>query len=168
MQSERTHDVFSYRNEWQRASLNIIVTNSLLINSYEDFFRKYDITAQQYNLLRILRNHFPKPISTSVLRSQMLDKMSDTSRLVSRLKAKGLVEVDRNVSDKRLVNIVISAKGRDMLQMIDFDLFKLDNLLQALTEKEATTLAHLLEKVRTSILTAEERLAVLEEANQTV
>ncbi|WP_299699790.1 MarR family transcriptional regulator [uncultured Pontibacter sp.] len=168
MQSQRGVGIFAYRNDWQRASLNIIVTNSLLLNCYEDFFKKQDITGQQYNILRILREHYPKPVSTSVLRNHMLDKMSDTSRLVGRLKIKGLVEVERNSSDKRLVNIVISTAGYNLLDQISNELYKLDNLVKGLTEEEAQTLANLLEKVRESIDTAEERLAEVNELNEAV
>ncbi len=168
MQSQRSVGVFAYRNEWQRASLNIILTNSLLLNSYEEFFKRHDITAQQYNIMRILREHYPKPVSTSVLRNHMLDKMSDTSRLVGRLKTKGLVVVERNVSDKRLVNIVISDKGLELLEQIASEFHKVDNLMQGLTEKEATTLADLLEKARESINTSETRLAGKLELNEAV
>ena len=166
MQSQQCVGIFAYRNEWQHASLNIILTNSLLINSYEEFFRKHDVTGQQYNILRILQEHHPKPVSTSVLRNHMLDKMSDTSRLVARLKTKGLVDVERNFSDKRLVNIVISEKGFNLLNKIGNDLYKLDNLLQGLSEEEATTLASLLVKARESISTAEERLSTTLQLNE--
>ncbi|MBD1396241.1 MarR family transcriptional regulator [Pontibacter sp. JH31] len=158
MQLERQLCMIAIRNEWQKASLNIILTNSLLINGYEEFFKKNDLTAQQYNILRILRDQFPKPISTSVLRNYMLDKMSDTSRLVSRLKTKGLVDVDRNSSDKRLVNILVSDKGLKLLGLIDLELYKLDNLMQGLSEEEAVQLSNLLEKARMSIKTADARL----------
>lgn len=106
---------------------------------------------QQYNTLRILRDQFPKPVSTSFLREKMLDKMSDASRLVSRLGAKGLVDVKQNPSDKRLVNIVISEEGQKMLQKIDKDLHHLDAILQGITEEEAETLVALLCKVRASL-----------------
>lgn len=168
MQSQCGVGVFAYRNEWQRASLNIFITNSLLLNSYEDFFKRHDITAQQYNIMRILREHYPKPVSTSVLRANMIDKMSDTSRLVGRLKSKGLVDVERNNSDKRLVNIVISGKGLDLLEKIATEFYKIDNLMQGLTEEEATTLANLLEKSRGSIESAETRLATNLELNHMV
>ncbi|MBF8962486.1 MarR family transcriptional regulator [Pontibacter sp. FD36] len=168
MQSQRSVGIFAYRNEWQKASLNIFLTNSLMLNSYEEFFKKFEVTGQQYNILRILREHYPKPVSTSVLRNHMLDKMSDTSRLVGRLKSKGLVDVERNVSDKRLVNIVISDKGFNLLDQISNELYKLDNLIQGLTEEEATTLAGLLEKVRDSINSAEERLTGAYTLNEAV
>jgi DNA-binding MarR family transcriptional regulator len=161
MHLEHEVGIKAFRNDWQKASMNVIITYGLLFNSHEEFFRKFDLTAQQYNIMRILRDVYPKPISTSVLRTRMLDKMSDTSRLVSRLKSKGLVEVDRNSNDKRLVNILISSKGQDLLEVIDHELYKLDNLLQGLSEEEAMQLCHLLEKVRKSIHTADARISTL-------
>ncbi|WP_018477850.1 MarR family winged helix-turn-helix transcriptional regulator [Pontibacter roseus] len=167
MQLESETGIKTFRNDWQKASMNIILTYGLLYNSHEDFFRQYDLTAQQYNIMRILREAFPKPISTSVLRNRMLDKMSDTSRLVSRLKSKGLVEVCRNASDKRLVNIVLSTKGHNLLAAIDGELYKLDNMLQGLSEEEAVQLSQLLEKARKSLQTADKRIKALAEVEQT-
>lgn len=149
------------RNEWQKASISLVYTYGYLINGYENFFKKHDLTSQQYNALRILRDFFPKPISTSVLREQMLDKMSDTSRLVSRLQAKGYASVNRNSSDKRLVNILLTEKGQEILSEIDPTLQNLDALMTGLSEDEAKQLSNLLEKVRESISTAEERRALL-------
>src|SRR5690606_6991464 len=83
----------------------------------------------------------------------MLDKMSDTSRLVSRLNAKDLVEVKPNPHDKRLVNILISEKGLRLLEGIDPELTLLDGLLADLTSEESAQLAELLTKVRKSIKT---------------
>src|SRR5688500_4810007 len=99
MHFEKEVGLSSFRNDWQRASLNLLFTHGFVLNSHEAFFKTFDLTAQQYNILRILKEQFPKPVSTSVLRERMLDKMSDASRLVSRLHAKGLVEVTRNSMD---------------------------------------------------------------------
>lgn len=166
MHLEREVGISAFRNDWQKASLSVILTYGLLFNSHEEFFREFELTAQQYNIMRILREKAPKPISTSILRDCMLDKMSDTSRLVSRLKSKGLVEVDRNSNDKRLVNIIISQKGQKLLSVIDEELYRLDNMMQGLTEEEAVQLSTLLEKARTSIRTADKRLAVLADVEQ--
>lgn len=146
------------RNEWQKASLNLLYTSGFLFNGYESFFKRHGLTTQQYNALRILRDQFPTPISTSGLRDKMLDKMSDTSRLVSRLNAKGFVEVKQNPHDKRLVNIILSEKGHDMMAGIDPELSLLDGLLHDLSEEEATQLSELLSKVRKSIKTASKRI----------
>jgi DNA-binding MarR family transcriptional regulator len=148
----------SFRNEWQKASVSILYTHGFLSNSYEGFFKKFSMTVQQYNALRILRDQFPKPVSTSFLREKLLDKMSDASRLVSRLNAKGLVEVTQNASDKRLVNIVISQKGQQIISNIDGSLIELDEMMKGLTEEEATTLVNLLYKVRVSIKAVENEL----------
>ncbi|WP_439882883.1 MarR family winged helix-turn-helix transcriptional regulator [Pontibacter sp. MBLB2868] len=154
-----------FRNEWQKASVSILYTYGFLSNGYESFFKKFNMTGQQYNALRILRDQFPKPVSTSFLREKMLDKMSDASRLVSRLNAKGLVDVTQNKSDKRLVNIVISTKGHQLISNIDSSLHELDEMLQGLTEEEAATLVELLFKVRGSIKTVEERILATEQLN---
>ncbi|ARS34920.1 MarR family winged helix-turn-helix transcriptional regulator [Pontibacter actiniarum] len=159
---EKEIAIGSFRNDWQKASMSIIYTYGMLNNGYEGFFKKHNLTTQQYNALRILRDQFPKPVSTSFLREKMLDKMSDASRLVSRLSAKGLVTVTQNPSDKRLVNILISPEGQQICQEIDQDLPNLDALLQGLTEEEAGTLAELLAKVRESIKTVEDRVSAPE------
>jgi DNA-binding MarR family transcriptional regulator len=146
------------RNEWQKASLNLLYTSGFLFNGYECFFKRYGLTTQQYNAIRILRDQYPTPISTSGLRDKMLDKMSDTSRLVSRLNAKGFVDVKQNPHDKRLVNIIISEKGHRLMEAIEPDLTLLDSMMHDLTEEEAITLSTLLTKVRSSVKTALRRV----------
>jgi DNA-binding MarR family transcriptional regulator len=146
------------RNEWQRSSLNLLYTYGFLINGYETFFKHFGLTSQQYNSLRILHEEYPEPISTSGLRDKMLDKMSDTSRLVSRLAAKGFVEVKQNPHDKRLVNIVLSEQGQKRLTEIEQHLSLLDSLMENLTEEEASQLSHLLNKARKSIVAVGKKL----------
>lgn len=141
----------SFRNEWQKASMSIIYTQGFLVNTYENFFKQFGLTSQQYNALRILSDQFPKPVSTSFLREKMLDKMSDASRLVSRLSAKGLVAVTQNPSDKRLVNILVSEKGQQVLDNIAGSLPDLDKKMSGITEEEASILVDLLAKVRSSL-----------------
>lgn len=162
---EKEFGISSFRNDWQKASMSLIYTSGLLTNGYESFFKKHNMTTQQYNALRILRDQFPKPVSTSFLREKMLDKMSDASRLVSRLSAKGLVTVTQNPADKRLVNILISQEGQRICSTIDGDLPNLDALIQGLSEDEATTLVELLYKVRESLKTADERIVTTENVN---
>ncbi|MBC5991753.1 MarR family winged helix-turn-helix transcriptional regulator [Pontibacter cellulosilyticus] len=140
-----------FRNEWQKASMSILYTQGLLYNTYENFFKQFGLTFQQYNALRILRDQFPKPVSTSFLREKLLDKMSDASRLVSRLSAKGFVTVTQNPSDKRLVNILVSDTGLKVLEGLDDALPELDQKLYGITEEEAGQVAQLLQKLRTSL-----------------
>ena len=137
-----------FKNEWQKATLNLIFTASWLGNKHKDFFKPFGITQQQYNVLRILRGSHPKSISTSVIKTRMLDKNSDASRIVDRLTAKDLVLKKTCPSDRRLVDVTISGKGLRLLEVMDTKIDALDNGLGSLTEKEAKVLNQLLDKLR--------------------
>jgi MarR family transcriptional regulator, 2-MHQ and catechol-resistance regulon repressor len=162
MALENDIGIASFRNERHKASMSILFTYGLLSYKYENFFKGHGLTTQQYNGLRILAEQYPKPVSTSFLREKMLDKMSDASRLVSRLEAKGLVEVKQNAADKRLVNILISEEGMKVIDTLQNELYQLDALLQGLNEEEATTLVALLEKVRESLKTVDDPISTTE------
>jgi DNA-binding MarR family transcriptional regulator len=109
---------------------------------------EYDLTPQQFNLLRILRGQYPKPASITLLKERMLDKMSDASRLVERLLAKGLVERKICPEDRRKVDVVITKKGLKLLEKIDKTDNEMDNYLKNLSEVEAKKLNELLDKLR--------------------
>ena len=100
----------NFRNEFQKMSINIIYTANWLNEKMGQILATEDITQQQYNILRILRGS-ECPLSTLKIRERMLDKMSDTSRIVDRLIVKGLVEKTACIKDKRLVDITLSKKG---------------------------------------------------------
>lgn len=137
----------SFRNEHQKATVNIIFSANWLNEQIKAFLDAEDITQQQYNILRILRGS-NRPMSTLQIRERMLDKMSDTSRIVERLLKKGLVEKKVCPTDKRLVDVIIAKKGSGLLEKLDRKNTELDNILDGLTEAEAHTLNHLLDKMR--------------------
>jgi len=111
------------------------------------FLANEEITQQQYNILRILRGS-ECPLSTLKIRERMLDKMSDTSRIVDRLIAKGLVEKNACLKDKRLVDITISKKGLVLVDKLDQFNNQIDAVLKGVDEKEAQTINQLLDKIR--------------------
>jgi MarR family transcriptional regulator, 2-MHQ and catechol-resistance regulon repressor len=137
-----------FRNEYQKAFINIIYTHGWLTEKSKEFFADEDITPQQFNILRILRGSHPQPLSTLQIRERMLDKMSDTSRIVDRLITKGLVKKGTCKSDRRLVDVMITDKGKKMLERLDNRQDELDNIINNLSEKEAATLSELLDKIR--------------------
>ena len=137
-----------FQNEYHRATVNILFTYGWLMEQIKNFLEPFDITPQQFNILRILRGSYPKPLSTLQLRERLLDKMSDTSRIVDRLIVKGLVKKAISPKDRRLVDITISDKGRKLLQKLDLRQSELDGALGNITEKEAETLSKLLDKIR--------------------
>ncbi|HOZ78969.1 MAG TPA: MarR family transcriptional regulator, partial [Ferruginibacter sp.] len=138
-----------FRSEYQKAIVNLIYTYNWTTERLKNIFDKEEVTMQQFNILRILRGS-EKPLSTLQIRERMLDKMSDTSRIVDRLVIKGLVKKEVCASDKRLVDVTITEKGQHLLQKLDAFEPDMEALVNALTEEEATTLNNLLDKLRQS------------------
>ena len=138
-----------FRNEHQRSIINIIFTYNWMMEQIKQVVEPMGITMQQFNILRILRGS-GKPISTMKIRERMLDKMSDTSRIVDRLVIKGVAKKVISKSDKRLVDITITDKGKKLLLKIDEHEETLDKIVSALSLKEAHALNMLLDKIRQS------------------
>jgi DNA-binding MarR family transcriptional regulator len=138
----------NFRNEFQKMGINLIYTANWLNEHVGKMLAKEDITQQQYNILRILRGA-DSPLSTLQIRARMLDKMSDTSRIVDRLLIKGLVDKAACQKDKRLVDITLSKKGRILVDSLDQFNEKIDQLLSGLNEQEAILMNQLLDKLRT-------------------
>src|SRR4029079_12813914 len=99
--------------------VNILYTHGWLTALHTDIFRKQSITTQQFNVLRILRGQHPNPASLKLIRSRMLDKMSDASRIVDKLHLKGLVERRTSDHDRRHTDVFISKKGLKVLSALD-------------------------------------------------
>ncbi|NNV56805.1 winged helix DNA-binding protein [Panacibacter sp. KCS-6] len=137
----------NFRNEYNKAMVNILYTHDWLENNIKKFLATESITPQQYNILRILRGS-KEPLSTMQIRERMLDRMSDTSRVVDRMLLKDLVIKKTNETDKRLVDISITAKGIDILDKLDNKNIQLDHIMETLTEEEAKMLNQLLDKLR--------------------
>jgi DNA-binding MarR family transcriptional regulator len=138
----------AFRNEYQKAAVNLMFTHGWLQERLRDAVDSYDITLQQYNVLRILRGSYPDPISTQEIRKRMLDKMSDVSRIVDRLILKNLVTKRVCGSDKRLVDVTISELGLKLLTEMDSLEAQMDETMKNLSEEEATSLNLLLDKLR--------------------
>src|SRR5215470_12974328 len=107
-----------FRNEYQKARINIIYTFNWLSEKINSIFDESDITPQQFNILRILRGA-EKPLSTMQIRQRMLDKMSDTSRIVDRLVKKELVNKVVCKTDRRLVDVTITDAGMQLMERLD-------------------------------------------------
>ena len=137
----------NFRNEFQKMSINIIYTANWLNEKMGQILATEDITQQQFNILRILRGS-ECPLSTLKIRERMLDKMSDTSRIVDRLIVKGLVEKTACLKDKRLVDITISKKGLQLLEKLDSLNEHIDSILKGVTEQEAQAMNQILDKLR--------------------
>ncbi|MCK6603789.1 MAG: MarR family transcriptional regulator [Ignavibacteriaceae bacterium] len=137
-----------FRNEFHKLGVNLIYTHNWLISRYSDVFKKFDITEQQFNILRILRGAHPGPLPVNSLKERMLDKMSDASRLVERLRLKGLVKRSECAEDRRKVDVMITDEGLALLKEIDKYENEFDKCFKELSESEAQTINYLLDKLR--------------------
>lgn len=136
-----------FRNFLHKAVINLIFTSNWLTDKQQKFLKPYGITGQQFNILRILKGQHPKSISATVIKSRMMDKNSDVSRLLDRLSAKELIEKRICPSDKRSADVSITEKGLALLAEVDKSQREFDGVL-SLTETEAAQLSELLDKCR--------------------
>ena len=149
MSIEKDISQSKFRNEYQKTAINLIYTYNWMHEKMKDFFDREKITGQQFNILRILRGA-GKPISTLQIRQRMLDKMSDTSRIVDRLILKGLAKKIVCPNDKRLVDVSITDKGKKLLEKMEQYEPEMDAIFENLSTSEAKTLNTLLDKIRSS------------------
>ncbi|MEM9828996.1 MAG: MarR family transcriptional regulator [Bacteroidota bacterium] len=138
----------TFSNEWHKLRVNLMSTSNWLRGEITQFLKPFGITQQQFNILRILRGQHPEALSTQQLRERLIDRMSDTSRLVDRLQQKKLACKGECSKDKRLVDITITERGLELLCQIDKRMTELDEAMQGLTEQEAKVLNKLLDRLR--------------------
>jgi DNA-binding MarR family transcriptional regulator len=135
-------------NEAHKLGVNIIYTFNWLNEFQANMFRKYGLTPQQYNVLRILRGQSPNPASIKLVRERMLDKMSDASRIVEKLRTKGLLERHISELDRRSCEVRITKKGLDLLDKTAQDDITFENLFKNLSPAEMKKLNELLDHLR--------------------
>lgn len=140
-----------FKTPYQKLLVNIIYTSNWMNFEQQGLLKPYDLSSQQYNVLRILRGQYPNPITVNGIIERMLDKMSNASRLVDKLLLKGLVSRCDNANDRRACDIRITDKGNEVLEMIDSQQNDWEMALKKITEEEAETLSKLLDKLRGSI-----------------
>ncbi|GEQ86208.1 MarR family transcriptional regulator [Patiriisocius marinistellae] len=134
-----------FANDKIKAMLNVMYTASWIQSKQNSFFKPFNISPQQYNVLRILRGA-GEPISVQTIKSRMLERAPNATRLMDKLCDKQLIERVACESDRRVVHIKITAQGQGLLTEIDTT--KREDLLANLSLKEAKTLSDLLDKIR--------------------
>jgi len=141
-------DFFPFENERDRLNSNVLLTSGAIKNQLMILLAPFDLTLTQYQALQVLNLQQGKAISTLHLRERMLDKMSDTPKIVERLIKKGFVVKEISAMDRRLVDIYITEAGQNLLGEIQSAIQKSQQTSSSLTGKEVTTLNYLLSKLR--------------------
>lgn len=137
-----------FKSEHQKMLINILFTSAWLSSKNSSSLKPFGISTQQFNILRILRGQHPKPATVNLLIDRMLDKNSNASRLVEKLRLKKLVERATCPEDRRAVNVLITQKGLNLLEEIDKQDSNFMKELKYLSEKEAEQINLLLDKLR--------------------
>ncbi|EDM35248.1 transcriptional regulator [Pedobacter sp. BAL39] len=148
MQLAKETKTSRFESVHQQAIVNVLFTYGWCNDQMKQVVLPYDITTQQFNILRILRGQHPQPSTINLLKSRMLDKMCDASRIVERLVQKELVLKEINPTDKRAVDILISKKGLDLLKKMDKEVSISAIVSSNLSAEEALQLNELLDKMR--------------------
>jgi len=136
-------------NPFTRTVLNIMYSSRIVEEQVAEMLKPYKISMQQYNVLRILRGQKGKPANLFTIQERMINKMSNTTRLVDKLIDKGLAERTVCESNRRKVEILITQKGLELLTVIDpVTQANNNNILKEFTLVELNTLNSLLDKIR--------------------
>jgi DNA-binding MarR family transcriptional regulator len=131
--------------------VNLIYSGNWMEAHMLSYLKPFNISPQQYNVLRILRGQHPKPVSVNLITARMLDKMSNASRLVEKLRQKGWVDRKLCKKDRRRVDVLITDKGLEILREIEKDFGNLEKAAtKELKNTEIDQLNALLDKIRGS------------------
>ena len=137
-----------FKSEHQKLTINIMYTSNWLIAHHSKHLKQYGLTPEQFNLLRILRGQHPKPATVNLIIERMLNKMSNASRLVEKLRKKGLVERSTSEEDRRACDVMITKKGLSILSELDKDEKELNKIIHGISDSEAKKINALLDKMR--------------------
>lgn len=139
----------NFKSEFQKAHINLLFTASWLENSTGKLLKPFNISIQQFNVLRILRGQHPKPATMKLLSERMIDKMSNASRLVDKLTEKGLAKRAECKQDRRRVDVSITDGGLALLKKASAEIDNsIDRFFSSMSTQEAAALNSLLDKLR--------------------
>jgi DNA-binding MarR family transcriptional regulator len=148
MKLEKAIKQEKFKTEDERLVINMVYTSGWLNAEQARYFKQFGISPEQYNVLRILRGQQPNPASVSLIQERMLDKMSNASRLIEKLKQKEFVDRKACPNDRRQVDVKITDKGMKLLAQIDSEADLMHAICKSLTQQEKETLNTLLDKFR--------------------
>lgn len=133
----------------KKAILNLMYTQNIIGEKFSELLKPYDLSGEQYNVLRILRGQKGVPANMCVIQERMIAKSSNTTRLIDKLLLKELVTREVCPDNRRKMEVMITQKGLDLLAVLDPKVDAHENNLGAkLTPDELVQFNELLEKFR--------------------
>jgi DNA-binding MarR family transcriptional regulator len=137
-----------FKNNYEKTIVNLIYTNNWLNLKQNKILKEFNVSGQQYNVLRILNGQKGKAVTINEIIERMLDKMSNASRLVDKLYAKEYVSRDQKIGNRRACDVKITPKGSAFLEQVNKSMITFNSLMGDLTESEFEELNRLLDKIR--------------------
>lgn len=140
-----------FKSPQHKLGVNLLYTSHIISYLLHQQFKDLEITHQQYNVMRILRGQHPKPCNLKLIKERIIDRMSDASRIVDKLIAKGFVERRECKADRRNVDLLITQKGLDLLTSLEHVDQSFVELFKNLTKEDIKNLNDLLDKLHEDI-----------------
>ena len=135
----------------KKTLLNMMYTQNCTAERFNEVLKAYDLSAEQFNVLRILRGQKGNPANMSVIQERMIAKTSNTTRLVDKLLLKELCTRKVCPENRRKIEVLVTSKGLDLLAEIDPKIDEFESKwVENLTTEELQILNNLLEKLRAS------------------
>ena len=133
----------------KKVILNIIYTQSVIGEKFAEVLKPYELSSEQYNVLRILRGQKGNPANMCVIQERMIAKNSNTTRLIDKLLLKELVTREVCPDNRRKIEVQITPKGLELLLELDPKVIEHEKMFaNNLSQEELSELNHLLEKFR--------------------
>ena len=139
-----------FTNEFLKANINILFTANWLNNKLAVYFKAFNLSNEQFNVLRILRGKHPAQMCQKDILARMIARQSNLTMILKKLVQKGLVNIARSETDGRAYLISITEAGLGTLEKLDIAMEPLQNSFNPLTISEAFHLNALLDKLRSS------------------
>lgn len=137
-----------FQSEYQKLAVNLLYTHARFEAMYKQALKPFDITPEQYNVLRILKGSHPRPMGVKDIQERMLTPTSNTSRLIDKLKQKRYVERAECEHDRRAVDVTLTPRGLERLRALTAEVERVHERYQTLSTAEAQLLNSLLDKLR--------------------
>ena len=133
----------------KKALLNVMYTQNVIADQFNELLKPFDLSAEQFNVLRILRGQKGNPVNMCTIQERMIAKTSNTTRLVDKLLLKELVTREVCPANRRKIEVTITQKGLDLLIELEPKVkIHEESYSQKLSEEERLQLNELLEKFR--------------------
>jgi DNA-binding MarR family transcriptional regulator len=150
MSIEKEINQKKFRNPYHKVTVNMMYTTGWLINKYSKILKPFNLTDQQFKVLKILRECYPHPCTVNYIIGCMIDKMSNVSRLIDKLIDKELVIKVKSTYDLRSVNVRLTEKGKLRIEELIVLIDNYESSFFGLEEKEINLLNMLLQKMKKS------------------